>query len=141
MAEFKIRKANWESDQSAIVSIRETVFIQEQGVYRAEEFDGLDPECVQLLAEDLAQNAIGTARLAGQGKIGRMAVLPAWRGRGVGAALLRTLLQTARDLGIAQVLLDAQVRAIGFYETLGFEAKGPEFMDARIPHRKMYLDL
>ncbi len=141
MAEFKIREANWESDQSAIISIRETVFINEQGVFRAEEFDGLDPECVQLLAEDLDQNAIGTARLAGQGKIGRMAVLPAWRGRGVGAALLRTLIQAARDLGIAQVLLDAQVRAIGFYETLGFEAKGPEFMDARIPHRKMYLDL
>ncbi|MBW1809708.1 MAG: GNAT family N-acetyltransferase [Deltaproteobacteria bacterium] len=141
MAEFNIRKANWDSDQSTIVSVRETVFIKEQGVYRAEEFDGLDPECIQLLAEDLDQNAIGTARLTRAGKIGRMAVLPAWRGRGVGAALLGALLETARELGIAQVILDAQVKAIGFYETRGFVAKGPEFMDARIPHRKMYLDL
>ena len=35
------------------------------------------------------------------------------------------------------VKLGAQVRAIGFYEALGFEAYGPEYLDARIPHRDM----
>ncbi len=39
--------------------------------------------------------------------------------------------------GISQVKLGAQVHALGFYEALGFEAFGPVYDDAGIPHRDM----
>jgi predicted GNAT family N-acyltransferase len=70
-----------------------------------------------------------------------MAVLSAWRQRGVGSALLRELVSIARDQGIGEVVLNAQTYAMGFYERHGFVAEGPEFLDAGIAHRKMRLGL
>jgi predicted GNAT family N-acyltransferase len=138
---FEIRLAEWKQDLALIREVRETVFVTEQDVRPEEEWDGLDPECFQVLAVDKEERPIGTARLSAKGKIGRMAVLQEWRKRGVGSALLTTLIDQARGRGFERVEVDAQVRALHFYAKHGFVASGPEFMDARIPHRKMTRDL
>jgi predicted GNAT family N-acyltransferase len=75
------------------------------------------------------------------GHIGRVAVIRHWRGKGVGTALMQAILREARRRGLPVVDLDAQVKAVEFYERLGFAAEGPEFMDAGIPHRHMRLAL
>jgi len=121
--------------------VREQVFIVEQHVPDRLEWDGYDTHAVHLLARDKAGNPIGTARMLGNGHVGRMAVLPPWRGQGVGTALLKTIVATAKSVGMPQVRLDAQTHAIGFYEQHGFVAEGDEFMDAGIPHRHMTLSL
>ena len=59
-------------------------------------WDGLDEACVQVIAEDENRDAIGTGRLHPSGKLGRMAVMPPWRGRGVGAEIMRCLIDAAR---------------------------------------------
>lgn len=59
------------------------------------------------------------------------------RGLGVGVALVRAIEAEAGRLGLAAVDLGAQTHALGFYERLGYEAYGPEFQDAGIPHRAM----
>ncbi len=82
---------------------------------------------------------LGTGRLLPDGHIGRMAVIAPWRGRGVGDAILRTLVEAGAERGHGQLRLNAQLSAIGFYERLGFEALGPVFDDAGIPHRAMRL--
>jgi predicted GNAT family N-acyltransferase len=64
-------------------------------------------------------------------------VLAAWRGQGVGGALLAELMRIARERGLAEVVLNAQVPAIGFYSRHGFAVEGAEFLDAGIPHRTM----
>ena len=138
---FTVRLANWERDLEAIKTIREAVFVVEQHVDPEIEWDGLDDRCMQALAEDENRDAIGTGRLHPSGKIGRMAVFKAWRGKGVGTALLKELLDLAGRRGIRSVLLDAQVRAMGFYARLGFRPIGDEFLDAGIPHKQMVLDL
>jgi predicted GNAT family N-acyltransferase len=51
------------------------------------------------------------------------------------------MVREARRRGLHQVHLNAQVKAIEFYERLGFTAEGPEFMDAGIAHRHMHLAL
>lgn len=117
--------------------IREQVFIREQHVPVELEWDGEDESAMHLLAEDAAGQAIGTARLLPDGHIGRVAVLAAWRGRGVGNALMRRMLQLAKNNGHREVFLDAQVDAIDFYLGLGFAVEGEVFMDAGIPHRHM----
>jgi predicted GNAT family N-acyltransferase len=66
-----------------------------------------------------------------------MAVLRPWRGIGVGSAILRALIVAASELGIDEVYLHAQNRAVPFYDRFGFEAEGDEFMEAGIPHRLM----
>lgn len=84
---------------------------------------------------------IGCGRLLPEGKIGRMAVLPEWRNRGIGRAMLQTLLAAAREQGMTEVALSAQVSAIPFYEKAGFSVCSDVYLDAGIPHRDMLLRL
>ncbi|MFH5773941.1 GNAT family N-acetyltransferase [Paracoccus broussonetiae] len=126
-------------------AIRHEVFVIEQSVPEAEEWDGRDGEAIHLLARDDQGRAIGTARilLVGEtGKIGRVAVLRSARGTGMGAALIRAALDQLRTQpGVTRAKLGAQTHAIGFYEKLGFTAFGPEYDDAGIPHRDMSREL
>lgn len=140
---FHVEIADWSRDdqREALLDLRDKVFIQEQHVPEQRERDGLDVDCWHVLARDGAGQPIGCGRLAPTRKIGRMAVLPEWRGQGVGVALLRELLSRARTQGWPDVVLDAQVSAIGFYERAGFVAHGAEFQDAGITHRAMRLIL
>ncbi|MDT1061528.1 GNAT family N-acetyltransferase [Paracoccus sp. CPCC 101403] len=126
-------------------AIRHEVFVIEQSVPEAEEWDGRDGEAIHLLARDDQGRAIGTARillLGETGKIGRVAVLRSARGTGMGAALIRAALDQLRTQpGVTRAKLGAQTHAIGFYEKLGFTAFGPEYDDAGISHRDMSREL
>lgn len=133
--------AGWAPAEPLIRSIRETVFIHEQGVPVELEWDGLDSSCAHVLAWNERNEAIGTARMQPNGTIGRMAVLKEWRSRGAGRALLQALLDLAVRKGHRRVTLSAQTHAIGFYERAGFRSIGEAFMDAGIPHRKMVKEL
>lgn len=138
---FRIEPASWPQDRDALRAVRETVFVEEQGVPLSLEWDDQDAIARHLLARDATGQPIGTARLLPDGHIGRMAVLADWRGKGVGSALLQAVLAQARQHGLTQVMLNAQCSALGFYERLGFVAEGPVFDDAGIPHRRMRLSL
>lgn len=140
-AGFRVRQARWPGDAAGIRHVREVVFVQEQAVPAELEWDGSDDECVHALAETTDGIAIGTGRLAPDGKVGRMAVLAGYRGLGVGAAILDHLLAAARDAGMKRCYLHAQTHALAFYARHGFVAHGAEFMEADIPHREMELDL
>lgn len=139
--EFRVRRARWPEDATGIRQVRDVVFVQEQAVPAALEWDGSDDECTHALAETDDGRAIGTGRLAPDGKIGRMAVLIEYRGCGVGAAILDHLLDCARDAGMTRCYLHAQTHALAFYARHGFVAHGAEFQEADIPHREMELEL
>jgi predicted GNAT family N-acyltransferase len=139
--ELRVKLADWAACEPAIRAIRQAVFMVEQGVPEKLEWDGLDPVCAHVLACNKDDEAIGTARMQPEGKMGRMAVLKEWRGRGIGRALLQALLDLAEQQGIRRVTLAAQVHALGFYERAGFRAVGDQFMDAGIPHRMMVKEL
>jgi predicted GNAT family N-acyltransferase len=134
---YRVRPARWEADRAALRSIRERVFVHEQGVPLALEWDGKDAAAWHVLAEDPAGHPLGTARLLPDGQIGRMAVLPQWRCRGVGTALLQALLREADTRQGMAPYLNAQRSALEFYVRFGFVARGPEFTEAGIPHRRM----
>lgn len=136
-AGYLVAPADWPGDEAAIRAIREAVFVRELGIPAGLEWDGRDADCVHLLAYDMAGNPIGTARMLADGHIGRMAVLPDWRGRGVGGTLLIMLMDIAQAHGIAEVFLNAQTAAAGFYHRHGFIAAGDEFESAGIPHIRM----
>lgn len=138
---FNVRDADYVSDINALRLIRDSVFVQEQKVPLELEWDAKDPECHHVLALDFEQNPIGTGRLTPEQTIGRMAVLPCWRGHGVGDALLQCLIAKAQALGWPSVSLHAQVSAIGFYLKHGFQAYGPEYQEAGIAHQSMALHL
>lgn len=124
-------------------ALRRQVFIQEQNVSEAEEWDGLDATALHLLAWDGAR-PVGTARLLIAGdsaKVGRVCVLRDMRGRGIGAQVMRAAIEVLRERGLRRAKLASQTHALAFYEKLGFVAYGPEYPDAGIPHRDMVLEL
>jgi predicted GNAT family N-acyltransferase len=133
---LSVRVADWTRDANTLRAIREQVFVLEQAVPPELEWDGIDPDCVHVLAE-LDGEPVGTGRLLPDGHIGRMAVLRAARSRGVGAAMMVRLVELARARGLRQLALNAQTHAIPFYRRFGFTAVGPEFDDAGMPHVRM----
>lgn len=135
--EIVTRIADWQRDRPALQRIREAVFVDEQGVSAELEWDGKDAQCLHALAAIGAVEPVATGRLQPDGKIGRMAVLREWRGRGLGQAILDELVRAAADSGLTTVYLHAQTHAMPFYERAGFVAEGPEFDEAGIPHRLM----
>lgn len=137
---FSVRPADWADDENAIARVRRTVFIQEQGVPEAMEWEVRDPACRWFVATDLQGQVIGIARLTPEGRVGRMAVLPPWRRSGVGGALLQASLAAARARGQVRVELSAQIHAAPFYARFGFVGVGAEYLDAGIPHRTMILE-
>lgn len=120
-----------------LAAVRRAVFIEEQGVPEALEWDEYDAVSTHWLAVLPDGAPVGCARLLPDGHIGRMAVLPAWRGRGIGRALLDAVLAKARACGLNCVRLSAQCRATDFYRRAGFVAEGEIYAEAGIPHRAM----
>ncbi|ANB18356.1 GNAT family N-acetyltransferase [Dokdonella koreensis] len=138
---FRVEPAAWRYDQDALRAVREQVFIVEQRVPAEEEWDALDPLSYHVLARDAQDRPVGTGRLTPDRHIGRIAVLSEWRGRGVGLAIMRALLDRAAERGDETVELHAQDHAIAFYEALGFAIEGEGFEECGIPHHRMWRTL
>ena len=126
----------WEKAREHAAPIRFAVFVEEQGVPFEIELDEYDPVSLHALAFD-GDKPVGTGRLLPDGHIGRMAVLTAFRGKGIGGALLEALMKAAKARGDRQVVLSAQVGALQFYHAHGFEPEGDEYMEAGIRHQAM----
>ena len=131
-----IKKADWLQDKTALRAIRERVFIKEQSVPIELEWDQYDDLATHWLALN-GSEPVATVRLLRDGHIGRMAVLKQYRGNGVGRQLLQAVIEECRHRQLFNSYLYAQTHAIAFYQRMGFEVVGEEFMDAGIAHRKM----
>ena len=138
---YYVEPAVWTVDVEDLKRVRTAVFIVEQQVPESEEWDSDDPISEHALARTPDRAPIGTARLTPDGRIGRMAVMREWRSAGVGAALLRFLIERAQARGMSRLSLHAQTHAIPFYEKAGFVAEGAEYLECEIPHRTMVLTL
>lgn len=141
IGEFRIFSGHWQAVMAGAGQVRDEVFVREQGVPRELERDEQDAASGHVLALDAVGEAIGCGRLLADGHIGRMAVRAEWRGKGVGSALLRRLLETARAAGRGHLVLSAQTHAADFYARFGFTPEGGEFLEAGIPHLRMTRDL
>ena len=132
----------WQEASQAAYFIRKQVFIQEQGVPEHMELDEFDPTSKHALAYK-GPLCVGTGRLVyldnHHTQIGRMAVLSAFRNRGIGKAILSHLIALAKAEGILTLTLHSQVSAIPFYIKFGFIAEGAVYDEAGISHRNMIL--
>lgn len=133
----EIAWVRWDTHQDALQSVRTAVFVDEQQIDPTEEWDDKDATAEHLLAMRDGQ-PVGCARIIDGHKIGRMAVLRAYRQRNVGSKLLRAAIERIQSRGEIPTL-SAQLTAMGFYANHGFLPEGPVFDDAGIPHRQMRL--
>jgi predicted GNAT family N-acyltransferase len=134
--DINIRVADWQTDKDKLQDIRRQVFIEEQKVPVELEWDEFDDSATHFLVT-FSDKAIACARLKTDGQIGRMAVLPGYRDRGIGTKLLQSVLLVAAEQKLDNIYLHAQESAIPFYEKQGFTAVGKIFYEADIPHRVM----
>lgn len=123
------------------LTIRKTVFIQEQKVDESLEIDEFEDKALHIVGYENNQ-ACCTARLIekenGFIKIQRVAVLKEFRNKGIGLLLLQEIERLAREtFEASKLLLDSQDHAIPFYEKSGFKVYGDGFLDANIPHHHM----
>ena len=146
-ASVQIVPVKGEGDLLQALAIREVVFIEEQSVPEALERDEDDAAAYHLLAMS-GGHAVGTGRLvslkqppAGEtgawGRIGRMAVLQAYRKSGVGSRLLDALEGEAKKRKHQGILLHAQLSAMDFYKRHGYQPHGAVFEEAGMPHLEM----
>jgi predicted GNAT family N-acyltransferase len=138
-----IKTTDWLADREALMKIREKVFIQEQNVSLADEWDDKDEAARHFLVLLENGEAIACARLLSEKNlfhIGRVAVLAEYRHQKIGRRLMQSILlwckQQKPDF---KIYLHAQTSRITFYEYLGFVAEGDVFMDAGIEHVEMWL--
>lgn len=131
-----ITQCTFTKEKKTLMAIREAVFIKEQGISLADEYDGKDMSAQHFLGYYNNQAVACCRVLQGQNqiKIGRLAVLPDFRRQGIARALMQHVCQAYPKL---QQSLDAQCYLIHFYQSLGFCIQGPVFMDAGIAHLSM----
>jgi predicted GNAT family N-acyltransferase len=135
----ELRPARDQSEVDAALALRYDVFCVEQGVSLDEERNGRDGEALHLVVVD-DDVVVGTCRLLADGstvKLGRMAVAPSHRGRGLAAELLVEADARARELRAQRIALAAQLSAQALYERAGYAPYGDVFLDAGIEHVMM----
>ena len=138
---------NWQTHQQSLREIRELVFIQEQQVPIADEWDDKDETATHFLVTTDAGIAIACARLLVEAHanqtlyhIGRVAVLAKYRQQAIGRELMAAVITYCKQAHPDyKIYLHAQTTSQRFYEHLGFTACGEVFMDAGIPHIEMWL--
>lgn len=141
--EYEAALVTTAAERETVFALRMVVFVEEQAVPPEEELDAYDLTATHFLLRrgGTPGEIVGTARLLnkgdGTGKIGRVAILQAQRGKGLGVQLMRFVEATAKAQGYRRLNLDAQCYAIPFYEKLGYVAEGDIFLDAGIEHRFM----
>jgi len=128
-----------DKDLDDAYSIRRAVFINEQGISEAEEYDGTDAACAHLVAYE-KDIPVATGRIMitrDDFIIGRVATLASHRGQQLGKLIMESLMQASYAMGGQRQILHAQLYVREFYEKLGFTAYGEEFDEAGIPHIAM----
>ena len=135
---FRVQSGHWDKLEQDAKFIRKQVFIIEQNIPEEEEWDDQDMISDHFVVYDQDQ-PIATARLLQNNSVGRVAVLKAYRGQGIGRMIMLEIIRQAHQQDRTFLQLSSQVHAISFYEKLGFSIQGDAYDECGIPHIKMQL--
>ena len=137
----RLQLGTWTELKPLSSPLRTEVFVQEQGVDQALEWDSRDEHCVHAVLCNRLGLPVATGRLLPSvndvAKIGRMAVKRVLRGQRLGDQILSALMDAARQRGDKEILLHAQYSAENFYRRQGFSRQGEVFMEANMAHVEM----
>ncbi len=122
-----------------ILQFRQAIFVVEQkSPY--EDLDGRDMAARHLLLR-AGGSLAGYLRLIPEGaqtRIGRLAVAPSHRRRGIGRRLMAEALAVSRrDFPDLPIAISAQTYLVPFYASFGFTPSSAEYDDAGVPHIDM----
>jgi putative N-acetyltransferase (TIGR04045 family) len=131
--------------------IRHEVFVVEQEVFADSDLDAQDAsdrtiKVVAWMASPIAGwEPGGAVRLyelgPGTWQGDRLAVLPPFRAWNLGGLLVRHAVDTAADLGGAEMVAHVQTANVRFFERLGWCRRGEPEIYVGLPHQLMGIDL
>lgn len=127
-----------------VYAIREQVFCQELLIPATHDRDGHDSTSQHFLALlEGVPVACGRTRRHSckSAQLERIAVLPEYRDRGIGTALVSHMLKYARELRLHTITIQTPHHVKPFFETLGFAATGAIFYASNLLHQEMALDM
>jgi len=133
------RKCTTKAEIDAALAVRRAVFVDEQKIDAALEFDGRDGEAAHVAAFD-GEKVVGAARILAEdesAEIGRLAVLAEYRRRGIGTMIMREAECMVRLMGLRTAIIHAQSPVVEMYGKLGYDITSMEFIEAGIPHIEM----
>jgi predicted GNAT family N-acyltransferase len=126
------------------LNLRHQVFIDEQGFDPLIDVDEYDDVALHIVAY-IDNQPVGVARLIFQennkAKIGRVAVLKAYRDAGVGKQLMQFLFNYAKNHHLTELSLSSQLHAKHFYTKLGFQPQGEVYLEENVEHIWMVLPI
>jgi len=136
-----VRTGRWSELGEPARALREQVFVVEQKIPAALEWDAADADAIHAVAFNRFGLPLATGRLVLQqdapARIGRMATSRLVRSSGVGRQVLDALIEAARSRGVRVLMLHAQTSAQNFYLRAGFAPHGAVFEEAGIAHIEM----
>lgn len=128
----------------AILALRQEVFVVEQNCPFLDA-DGKDQIALHLMIFDKDQQLVAYTRLfdkdvyyEGYTSIGRVVTSPKARGGGLGRVLMEKSIEKVLELfGQAPIEIGAQKYLEKFYQSLGFQPTGNDYIEDGIPHTYM----
>ena len=143
--DFLVRFASSTEDRDAAYALRKAVFEQEQQLPRVLDRDALDFSADHVVAFDSEGRCVGTCRMVRTDsrtcQLGRFAVAPDQRRRGVAAAMMSALERMARLRGISELAVASQLGSEPFFRDSGYARAGEVFQDSGVPHVMMRKNL
>ncbi len=132
--QYKITKASWNNDETILRSLRNKINVLELRTPSQIEFDEKDAQAHHVIVFN-DNTAVGCGRLTSTGVISRICVLPSYRCLGLGALVLKGLVDLAKETGMVDVTISAKLDTVDFYTQYGFKAQGNVFMHAGLPRQ------
>lgn len=127
---IKVLRAKHTWQQAGAYYVRIQAMAKQYHIKLEEEFDehdGPQTKYIVLLDEDFP---VATCRLYEEDEnhamIGRVVVLPEYRGRGLGRQVIQEAEQWIRELGFAEAVLESRLEAVGFYKKLDYQVVSGE---------------
>jgi predicted GNAT family N-acyltransferase len=136
---MKVQLVTSKSQLEDAYSVRLKVFVEEQKVPPEEEIDQYEDEAIHFVVYD-NDKPIGAGRfrkIDNYAKVERICIDKEYRAKGIGKLLMETIENEATKIGLVAFKLNAQIQAVEFYRSLGYEVCSNEFLDAGIPHVTM----
>ncbi|SMG48033.1 Predicted N-acyltransferase, GNAT family [Marivirga sericea] len=138
-----VKVVETQDELKQIFAIREEVFVKEQKVAPEEEYDEFEEVATHFIAVDEEGVPCGTARwrFTQNGmKLERFAVLKSHRGKGVGQALVKEVIDNIAlnpESRGKKMYMHAQLTAVNLYDRFGFQKIGDQFEECNIMHYHM----
>lgn len=142
--ELKIGSENYQRAASSYIRMR--VFVLEQEIPMEDEFDDNDGENTVYVVIYDGNKPVATGRylLIDDGttlRPTRIATLPEYRGQQLGTQIINALEDYAKTQGIKKSVIHADLRAVPFYQKLGYEIFSEVYQEDGVDCQNLKRDL